>query len=391
MKNILIIANGTIFLPEGGLFKAGGIQTYAKKLIELIQHEMGWRCTIIQQAPYEKTELYLGATINYVKIPGVLTRWGTESGITSYLLNKYICRHYKNLFDLIIYLGPSGEWPELLQPCICIQHGIYDDIPNNNKITFRLKRLIKNLLVNKEYTTFKNANQVVCVDTNFINSYRLKFPWRNTSHLNYIPNFTELASHNFIDSKWSSDCFPEKIIVCFPRRFEAFRGVLLTIDAWKAIYERHPNVEFIFLGWGTYEREVNELCKQIPRTYCYHTNHNKAQEIISQAHIVLIPSLGSEGTSLSCIEAMGRGSLVIATNVGGLGNIIIPNYNGLFINPTVDELIASLEYTLENYEIAKKMVSNAYNVALVSFSEHRWKEKMGKVILNVINSGSHKK
>ena len=50
---------------------------------------------------------------------------------------------------------------------------------------------------------------------------------------------------------------------------------------------------------------------------------NKAYQ---NADITLIPSLYSEGTSLSCIEAMACGNAVIATRIGGLSDLIINDF-----------------------------------------------------------------
>ncbi|WP_420491566.1 glycosyltransferase [Neobacillus drentensis] len=54
-------------------------------------------------------------------------------------------------------------------------------------------------------------------------------------------------------------------------------------------------------------------------------------------------NLGSEGTSLSLLEAMAAKCAEIATNVGGMTNIILDNYNGLIINPDESELYLALE------------------------------------------------
>jgi glycosyltransferase involved in cell wall biosynthesis len=43
--------------------------------------------------------------------------------------------------------------------------------------------------------------------------------------------------------------------------------------------------------------------------------------------------LWSEGTSLACIEAIAAGLPVVCSPVGGLGNLVVPDFNGVIAHP----------------------------------------------------------
>ncbi|WP_350563863.1 glycosyltransferase family 4 protein, partial [Psychrobacter sp. CAL346-MNA-CIBAN-0220] len=69
---------------------------------------------------------------------------------------------------------------------------------------------------------------------------------------------------------------------------------------------------------------------------------NESFSVHKCQHIAIIPTLGSEGTSLSMIEAMAAGCMVISSNVGGLSNLIINGFNGRLVMPNTAEFTQAL-------------------------------------------------
>ena len=90
----------------------------------------------------------------------------------------------------------------------------------------------------------------------------------------------------------------------------------------------------------------------------------------------MIPTLSTEGTSLTCIEAMASGSTVIATCVGGLSNLIIDKHNGFLCKPTTDCLDKKIREILKS-DITEinRVRKNSFNTFQSSFSFEVWKEK----------------
>ncbi|WDU83962.1 glycosyltransferase [Caloramator sp. Dgby_cultured_2] len=70
-------------------------------------------------------------------------------------------------------------------------------------------------------------------------------------------------------------------------------------------------------------------------------SHDKVYDFFKVSKIVLIPSIKSnlveEATSLAALEGMACGKIVIASNIGGLKEIIVNNKNGyLFQQKTLE-------------------------------------------------------
>ena len=89
------------------------------------------------------------------------------------------------------------------------------------------------------------------------------------------------------------------------------------------------------------------------------------------SHITLIPTVHSEGASLSCLEAMACGNAVIATNAGGLTDIIINGYNGLLIDPQENELFDAVCLLIDNIDLRNTLGSNAIKL-VQSFNKNIW-------------------
>ena len=105
----------------------------------------------------------------------------------------------------------------------------------------------------------------------------------------------------------------------------------------------------------------------------------------SEIDISIVPTIGSEGTSLSLLEAMASKTAVVCTNVGGMSNIIIDNFNGFIINPNVEELFLKVSKLIEDKELRDRLSNNAYLTVSEGFSFELWKQKWIEVILKVID------
>jgi len=109
--------------------------------------------------------------------------------------------------------------------------------------------------------------------------------------------------------------------------------------------------------------------------------HEAMSSHLNHTHIAVIPSTYSEGTSLSCLEAMASGCAVVATNVGGLCNIVLPDFNGMLIRPTKKDIIFALEKLTDDMAFAEKIATSGYETLCQSFSLKIWRERVQKVLM----------
>jgi glycosyltransferase involved in cell wall biosynthesis len=102
--------------------------------------------------------------------------------------------------------------------------------------------------------------------------------------------------------------------------------------------------------------------------------------------IAVIPSLGSEGTSLALCEAMAAGCAVVATAIGGMTNLILSDYNGLLIMPRVSDLTGALERLIRDQALRRQLGRRAHEVSQAAFGIARWKSAWRQVLLEVVRA-----
>jgi glycosyltransferase involved in cell wall biosynthesis len=105
----------------------------------------------------------------------------------------------------------------------------------------------------------------------------------------------------------------------------------------------------------------------------------KMAEAYHRSHIALIPTAFAEGTSLSCLEAMATNNGIISTNIGGLPNLILNNFNGMLINPDPGSLINAVERLIADRKLLKTLASNAL-LTVDSFRKEEWDLKWSSII-----------
>lgn len=102
------------------------------------------------------------------------------------------------------------------------------------------------------------------------------------------------------------------------------------------------------------------------------------QEVIqhySKCNIVIIPSL-EEGMPNAALEAGATGKCLIASNVGGLPELIINKYNGILIKPgSVKGLCDSLIFCAENRIVCENMGLNLRKTIKDKFDSRLYAEK----------------
>ena len=79
---------------------------------------------------------------------------------------------------------------------------------------------------------------------------------------------------------------------------------------------------------------------------------------MEKCDIFVLPSL-YEGMPMALIEAMGTGMPILASNVGGIPDMIENEKSGLLCEPTVDGVVEGLERLIESNDERKRYGENA--------------------------------
>lgn len=363
---------------NGEQLTIGGIQTYILNLANIL-HKNGYQ-----------VEIYQNANMNWTKEYGDFNITGIYCEKSKYSYNveelyKYILKYSKS-DDLIIF-GTDSEAVKCTQrTTIAIQHGISFDIITSGGwkrellVKLGLESLLYKKLRKQAVQDFLKTNYQVCVDYNFLNWIRTMVPRINLEKTRVIPNFTYINNTDSVNFNEENN-----IHILFARRFVEQRGVYILAELVDEILARHNNVFFTIAGTGPLEKFLkNKFLNNSKVTFTTFAQEDSLK-IHSKYHISLIPTLGSEGTSLSLLESMTSGCVPVVSNVGGMTNIILNGFNGYIVNPISNEFIEKVDILIKNKAMRQTMSINAKNSVDNSFSFENWKSKWLDLIEEIKN------
>lgn len=166
----------------------------------------------------------------------------------------------------------------------------------------------------------------------------------------------------------------KKVILC-PRRLEKKNGVvyplltLITLD--------NDDLILVYAGNGQERNKIENLIRKHNLNervlLLGSVNHENMKFLYNAADIVLIPSVHSDGleeaTSISALEAMASGTPVIASDIGGLSDIIKNNFNGLLVpDADVDSLKEAILRLLTDLTLYDHISVNSTKSTFEKFS-----------------------
>ena len=374
-KMKVFIIYTSFFKQDGKELNIGGIETYIQNLIPVF-NSLGYETIIIQKANFDFEKEYEKTTVIGVRCK--------NKKYQNDLYKK--CRSLIDIEnDILIFANDLLNVKNDVKKSISIQHGIYWDKP-----TFSRNKLYNISIINflkkakESYEIIKRTTLTkynVCVDFNYINWYRSVYAYKEPNKkITPILNFTNIPTCN--DNKQLED---EVIKIIFARRFFDYRGTRIFAEAIDKILSTYKNIEVTVAGEGPDESYLHQKLDKHSNVCFLKYLSSESLQIHKDKHIAVIPTLGSEGTSLSLLEAMASNCAVVCTNIGGMTNIVLDHYNGLMINPNPQDLFDSLCELIENKTLRINIAKNAYESACETFSLSRWQSQWKKLIEEVSN------
>lgn len=103
------------------------------------------------------------------------------------------------------------------------------------------------------------------------------------------------------------------------------------------------------------------------------------REAYRAADVAVIPTVYSEGTSLSCMEAMSCGIPVVSTNVGGLNDLITDGFNGRLVPPTEEALYLAIADLFSDEGKRLQLGANA-RLTAPAFDLSHWQQRWGELL-----------
>jgi glycosyltransferase involved in cell wall biosynthesis len=180
-------------------------------------------------------------------------------------------------------------------------------------------------------------------------------------------------------------------VILWVGRFVAIKGVEFLIQAIPEVLAKEPKALFILIGHGDCEEQIKRLVQQKGVTQVVKFTGKIPSEHIplwmNAADILVLPSL-NEGRPNVVLEAMACEVPVVATNVGGIPEIVKEGENGFLVPPEdIPQLAKQLIKLLQDVSLRSTMGKIGRQMLFkMGLSWEQCAEKMKSVYQQAVNS-----
>jgi glycosyltransferase involved in cell wall biosynthesis len=179
-----------------------------------------------------------------------------------------------------------------------------------------------------------------------------------------------------------------EIVIGLVGRINKWKGQFILLEAFSKLIKKYPDLRLIFVGSTTENqsyilKELNakidafQIVNQV-KIVPFQPDINK---IWSAIDIAIVPSVEPEPFGLVAVEAMLASKPVIASNHGGLKEIIQHQQTGFLVKPSnILELTNAIELLINDKKLRLAMGQKGYNRAVKEFSIQKYVSKIEKVL-----------
>jgi len=218
------------------------------------------------------------------------------------------------------------------------------------------------------------SGHIVSVSKNCINTLANRKAFVNNTKLSYIYNGIEdpillvnQENTNIIKQKFSEPC------CIMLATYEERKGYDYLLQAFKIVVEKIPRASLNIYGYGTYN-EKQRILDTIKKLNLHNnvTLNNFVVDVSSlftNAALLVVPSQAYESFGLAIIESMAHSTPVVATDVGGMPEVLEGSNAGFICSKNNPKQFAnSILRILLDQNIASELGHNGRKIFLEKFN-----------------------
>ena len=114
-----------------------------------------------------------------------------------------------------------------------------------------------------------------------------------------------------------------------------FKGIVHAVRAWPMVVGQYPEARLLLVGSGEEEPALRAAVAQagVGDSVVFAGMRTDVPEVMRGSEVVLLPSIYGENLPTVLMEAGGCGRPVVASNVGGISDIVADGSTGLLVEP----------------------------------------------------------
>ena len=176
-------------------------------------------------------------------------------------------------------------------------------------------------------------------------------------------------------------------LLLFLGEYDLRKGHELIVKVMDDLIKVDNNIYLLICGYGS-KNKINSIKKIIKNSNVEKNIFLKSfrtdnLNLISQCDILVVPSLRFESFGYAAVEAMSLRKPVIASNIGGLAEVVENNKTGYLVDPKNHKLfVKKILYLFKNSKVSRLMANNGFKRYKNYFSSEIMSNKYLNVIIN---------
>lgn len=200
-----------------------------------------------------------------------------------------------------------------------------------------------------------------------------QLPWEK---IEIIPNGIDLDKYGVsVDRRLVRERYGvgynEKLVLCVGRLVPQ-KGIEYLIRAIPMVNQRFPATKFIIVGDGWLRGHLESLAQSTGHTknmaFTGFIPDEEVLALMTSADVLVVPSI-YEPFGIVALEGMAAGAPVVASQIGGLGEVIEHDRTGIFVHPRnpdsiawgIDRILSDPDHSTWLAQNAKELVQKTYS------------------------------
>jgi glycosyltransferase involved in cell wall biosynthesis len=150
---------------------------------------------------------------------------------------------------------------------------------------------------------------------------------------------------------------PERPTILSVAALEPYKNLAGLDEAWRRLANRAPDAALVLVGSGSQRAIADRLVRDFPGRVTHHPwlDPDAVATAMDDATLLVLPSW-PEGLGRVIIESFARGRGVVATDAGGIPDLVTHERNGLLVPPAdTGALAEALERVLTDRALAERL------------------------------------
>jgi len=200
----------------------------------------------------------------------------------------------------------------------------------------------------------------------------------------YVPPRVDVTQFNSSmdekQAKHSIGLSDEDQVILFIGSLVPVKGIPYLIQAFSLVVREVPYAKLYIIGDGPSKCELLRIVEKlgISKSVLFqgYVHHSKLPVFLSSSTMLVLPSI-SEGMARVILEAMACGKPVVASNVGGIRELVNHGENGLLVQPgDITQLAGSIVMLLKEHEFARNLGRAGRKLVEKNFSHEKGIKRM---------------